>query len=109
MSMSSVHNPIYESTKNPSLTSPELDSFGHDGDLLQRLAKPPADQQSRQIGANLDTSADFANSWSIFQDSDSVSGFGECVGGSEATETASDDGDVQRVGGFSATVQRCRL
>lgn len=42
----------------------------------------------------MDAGADFADGWSIFKDCDSVSGLGERVGSSEATETASDNGNV---------------
>jgi hypothetical protein len=80
-------------------TSSEGERFWLDDDLFEIVTETPSDQETADVWADLDASANLADSGGALEDGDGVACFCETVGGREAAEAAADDDDVDGKGG----------
>lgn len=62
--------------------------------MLEFVAKTPADQETSDIWANLDPSANLADFVCAFEDGDGMAGFRKTVGSGETAETTADNDNV---------------
>jgi hypothetical protein len=84
---------------------PKDDPAGLDCVSAQGWAEPPAEEESRRIGRDLDARTYLSQNARGLEQRDAVAGVCECVRHSEATETCADDDDVEAEGGATATVE----
>jgi hypothetical protein len=78
--------------------SSEGERFWFDGDLFKFVAETPSDQETADVWADLNASANLADGGCALEDGDGVACFCETVSGGEAAEAAADDDDVDRKG-----------
>lgn len=78
-----------------------------DGDFLELLAETPANEEAGDVGRHLDACTDLADRGRGLEEGDPVSGLRKTVCGSEATEAAAYDEDVQLEGGFAVLRHVC--
>jgi hypothetical protein len=88
------------------LTAAEDDALGADSNVLELLGQSPADQETADIGRDLNTSTDLADRRSSLEERDLVSGLGETKGSGKTAEAAADDDNVERVLGNTALEER---
>ena len=79
-------------------TSSESEGFWLDGDLLEFVAEAPSDQETGDVWADLDASANLADGGGALEDGDGVAGFCESVGGRETAEATANDDDADGQG-----------
>lgn len=78
-------------------TSSEGERSGFDGNLLEFVTKTPSDQESGEVGADLNACANLADDGGALEDGNIVARFCETVGSREAAEATTDDDDVDRM------------
>ena len=80
-------------------TSSEGERFWFDGDLFEFVTEAPSDQETADVRADLNASANLADGGGALEDGDGVASFCETVGGRETAEATANDDDVDWQGG----------
>jgi len=83
----------------------EDDRRGLHGDRCESGAQPPAVQEARRVGGDLNAGAYVAEDGGRLEERDAVSGVCERVGRGEAAEARADDDDVETERGAVAAVE----
>ena len=87
------------------IVAAEDDRRGFHGERCERRAEPPAVQDARRVGRDLDAGADVAEDRGGLEQRDAVAGVRERVGRGEAAEACADDDDVEAERGAAAVVE----